>query len=84
MSDEGEPEHGDAAPAEASSGDGKGGGNGREPAEPEHEDHEEHEEHEEDAAEVQAAARTEVIHVGGGDGAQPGAPRRGWWQRLMS
>ncbi|MDZ3837234.1 MAG: ribonuclease E/G [Rhodospirillales bacterium] len=72
------PEQGDAAPAQAPSGDGNGSGNGREAAEPEHE------EGDENAADVQAAARTEVIHVGGGDGAQPGAPRRGWWQRLMS
>jgi ribonuclease E len=73
-----EPEEGDAAPVETSSGDGNGSGNGREAVEPEHE------EGEDNAAEVQAAARTEVIHVGGGDSTQPGAPRRGWWQRLMS
>ncbi|MCU0894470.1 MAG: ribonuclease E/G, partial [Rhodospirillales bacterium] len=77
-SPDGEPEQGEAVPAEVPLGDGNGSGNGREPAEPEQEDGEDN------AAEVQAAARTEVIHVGGGDSTQPGAPRRGWWQRLMS
>ncbi|MGZ9034425.1 MAG: Rne/Rng family ribonuclease, partial [Rhodospirillales bacterium] len=70
----------DAVASPSTSGDGNGAGNGHDRDE---EPAGEPEGNGAAAREEQPAARTEVIHVGG-DGSQPGVPRRGWWQRLMS
>ncbi len=86
-----------AAPAEIDVHDGRGDGNGNgsgngwqheeahraEAAEEATEEAAEEAREREAVGQDQPSARTEVIRVGG-DASQPGAPRRGWWQRLMS